>query len=72
MHISKMYEIWVHTCHLILMGGMTLILDNVNILGTSAMNVHSATKINTLSSMHVLPHTSCIFSLILLWGEIRP
>ena len=54
------------------MGGMTLILDNVNVLGTSAMNVHSATKINTLSSMHVLPHTSCIFSLILLWGEIRP
>jgi len=41
-HISKVYKIQVQTCHLILMEGITLILDNMNGLGTSKMNVLSA------------------------------
>jgi len=65
------YEIHVRTCHLILIEEITLILDNMNVLGTSEINVLSAGKINTLSSVYALFHTSFIFSLILLWEEMH-
>jgi len=52
------------------MEGIALILGKMNALGTSEITVLNASKINTLSSLHVVSHTSCMFSLILLWGEI--
>ena len=45
---------------------VALILDKMNALGTSVMNVHSAGKINTLSLLYIPSHTPCTFSLILL------
>ena len=51
------------------MGGIALILGNMNV--TSEVNVLSAGKVNTLSLLYVLSHTSCIFGLLLLWQDIH-
>ena len=45
-------------------------LGKMNALGTSEMNVLSASKTNTLSLLYVPSHTSCIFSLTLLREEL--
>jgi len=53
------------------MRGRALIFGNMNVLGTSEMDVLSADEVNTLSLLYVLSHTSCIFGLILLWEDIH-
>jgi len=65
-HASKVYEIHVHTCYLILTKEIALIPSKMNAYGTTEMNVLNAGKVNTLSLLYVLSHTSYIFSMILL------
>jgi len=65
------YEIHVRTCHLILIEEITLILGNMNVLGTTEINVLTNGKVNIMSSVYALFHTSYIFSLILLWEEMH-
>ena len=71
MHTSKAHEIRAHTCYLILMEGITLILGKMNALGTSEMNLLSAGKVNTLSFLYVPSYTTRIFSCILQREEIH-
>ena len=66
MHTSKVYEIYVHTCYLILMEEMVLIFSKMKALGTSETNVLSAGKVNTLSLLYILSRMSYIFRLKLL------
>ena len=71
MHTSEAYEIHVHTCHIIPMEGIALILGKLNTLITSETYVPNFGKLNTGSLLYVPSHTSCISNLILLWEEIH-
>jgi len=41
-HTSEVYRVQVHTCYLILIEVIGLIPGNINVLGTSEMNMLSA------------------------------
>jgi len=66
----KAYETLVHTCYLILTKEGAVIPGKMNALSTSETNVLNAGKINNLPLLYVPSHTSCMFRLILLWGEL--
>ena len=65
MHTSKVHEIYMHTCHLVLRK-YNVNTSELNALGTSEMNVLNVSKVNALSLFWTLSHTSCISNLMFL------